>query len=148
MTLTERLNSDLKEAMKAKDKKRLSVIRMLKGALQKKELDNGGELSEADALAVVAKERKQRLDSIEEFISAGRDDLADEARREIEVVEAYLPEQLSEEEIATKVQEIIEELNADSMKDFGKVMGKAAAATKGRADGSVVQKVVKQQLNH
>lgn len=148
MTLTERLNSDLKEAMKAKDKKRLSVIRMLKGALQKKELDNGGELSEADALAVIAKERKQRLDSIEEFISAGRDDLADEARREIEVVEAYLPEQLSEEEIATKVQEIIEELNADSMKDFGKVMGKAAVATKGRADGSVVQKVVKQQLNH
>ncbi|MCI5775779.1 MAG: GatB/YqeY domain-containing protein [Aerococcus sp.] len=148
MTLTERLNSDLKEAMKAKDKKRLSVIRMLKGALQKKALDNGGELSDEEALAVVAKERKQRADSVEEFEAAGRTDLADETRQEIEVVEAYLPEQLSEDEIATKVQEIIEETDASSMKDFGKVMGKAVAATKGRADGSTVQKVVKELLNH
>ncbi|MDO4670649.1 MAG: GatB/YqeY domain-containing protein [Aerococcus sp.] len=147
MAILERINEDMKQAMKAKDKKRLSVIRMLKGALQKEAIDHSGELTEADELQVIARELKQRKDSVKEFQEAGRDDLAEETESEIAIVEDYLPEQLSEAEIEEKVKAVIEQVGATSMKDFGKVMGQAVSAMKGQADGNQIQQIAKKLLN-
>lgn len=147
MAILERINADMKEAMKAKDKKRLSVIRMLKGALQKEAIDHSGELSPEDELQVIARELKQRKDSVKEFHDAGRDDLADDTQAEIAIVEEYLPEQLSEAEIEAKIKEVIAQVGATSMKDFGKVMGQAVSAMKGQADGTQIQQIAKKLLN-
>ena len=139
MAKIDQLNQDMKEAMKAKDKFRLSVIRMLKGALQKAEID--------EELSILSRELKQRKDSVNEFHEAGRDDLADQTAKEIEIVENYLPKQLSEEEITQAVKEVIDQVGASSMKDFGKVMGTAVAKLKGQADGNQIQKVAKSLLS-
>lgn len=137
----------MKEAMKAKDKFRLSVIRMLKGALQKAEIDKEEALTDDEELSILSRELKQRKDSVNEFHEAGRDDLADQTAKEIEIVENYLPKQLSEEEITQAVKEVIDQVGASSMKDFGKVMGTAVAKLKGQADGNQIQKVAKSLLS-
>ncbi|MDO4680399.1 MAG: GatB/YqeY domain-containing protein [Aerococcus sp.] len=147
MAILERINVDMKQAMKAKDKKRLSVIRMLKGALQKEAIDHNGELTEEQELQVIARELKQRKDSVQEFQAAGREDLATDTEAEIAIVEEYLPEQLSEADIEKKVKAVIEQVGATSMKDFGKVMGQAVSAMKGQADGNQIQQIAKKLLN-
>ncbi|WP_195852250.1 GatB/YqeY domain-containing protein [Aerococcus urinae] len=147
MAKIDQLNQDMKEAMKAKDKFRLSVIRMLKGALQKAEIDKEEALTDDEELSILSRELKQRKDSVNEFHEAGRDDLADQIAKEIEIVENYLPKQLSEEEITQAVKEVIDQVGASSMKDFGKVMGTAVAKLKGQADGNQIQKIAKSLLS-
>jgi len=134
-------------AMKAKDKERLSTIRMLKSALQTEQINKGDELMEEEELTVLAREKKQRVESLSEFKSAGRKDLIDKLDKEISIVDHYLPEQLSEDEIRKIVQDAIAQTQASSMKDMGKVMGALMPKTKGKADGALVSSIVKEELN-
>ena len=146
MTLTEQINQDVKVAMKAKDKDTLKVIRMLKAALQKEQLEHSEPLSAEQELTIINREMKQRRDSLVEFEKAERQDLVEALQAEIKVVERYLPSQLSPEELEAKVQAIIVEVGATSKADFGKVMGKAATSLKGQADGKAINEMVKQLL--
>ncbi|WP_110926912.1 GatB/YqeY domain-containing protein [Bacillus massiliglaciei] len=147
MSLLERLNNDMKQAMKDKQKDKLSVIRMLKAALQNEELKKQQPLTEDEELTVLSRELKQRKDSLQEFENAGRIDLVDKVRTEIDYVEAYMPEQLSEEEVSEIVQKTIEEVNAASKADMGRVMGAVMPKLKGKADGSLINKLVQKHLS-
>ncbi|MCM3738696.1 GatB/YqeY domain-containing protein [Oceanobacillus luteolus] len=147
MTLLEKLNQDMVQAMKNKDKDTLSVIRMVKASIQNESIKLGKEhLTEDEELTILSRELKQRKESLQEFTSAGREDLSEKVRFEINVLEQYMPEQLSLEELHEIVEQTIQEANATSMKDFGKVMGKVIPLTKGKADGSQVKKIVEQKL--
>lgn len=146
MSVLATLNEDMKAAMKAKDKEKLQVIRMLKAALQNEQINVGHELSADEELTILSREMKQRRDSLTEFEKAGRDDLAEGVKKEIKVVEIYLPEALSEEEIRQIVQEAIDTTGAASVKEFGKVMGAVMPKVKGRADGNQVNAIVKELL--
>ncbi|GAB2485306.1 GatB/YqeY domain-containing protein [Alkalibacterium psychrotolerans] len=141
------LNQDMKVAMKAKDKEKLLTIRMLKSALQTEQINKGEELTEEDELTVLSREKKQRVESLNEFKAAGRDDLVIKLEKELEVVDHYLPAQLSEEEVRGIVKETIEETGSSSMKDMGKVMGALMPKVKGKADGNLVSSIVKEELN-
>lgn len=147
MSLLEKLNNDMKMAMKAKDKDRLTVIRMLKASLQNEQIKIGRELDADEELTVLAREMKQRKDSLSEFEKADRQDLAEKTAAEIVIVQDYLPEQLSEEEIRQIVQEAIKQTGASSPKEFGKVMGVVMPKVKGKADGNQVNEIVKSLLN-
>ncbi|MHC5251772.1 GatB/YqeY domain-containing protein [Listeria kieliensis] len=147
MALLDKLNEDMKQAMRDKEKEKLSVIRMLKSALQNEAINQGGELSPDDEITVLAREMKQRRDSLSEFEKAGRDDLAEKVRSEIEIVEAYSPKQLSDDELEEIVKATIAEVGATSKADFGKVMGAVMPKVKGKADGNAVNKFVKQYLS-
>ena len=145
MSLTARINEDIKIAMKAKDKETLKVIRMLKAALQKEQLEHAEPLNEQQELTIITREMKQRKDSLAEFLKANRQDLVDTVNQEIEIVERYLPKQLSPDEIKAAVQSIIDELQA-TKSDFGTVMSKAMSQLKGQADGQLVNQTVKELL--
>lgn len=148
MSLLERLNNDMKQAMKNKEKDRLSVIRMLKASLQNEGIKAGRQgLTEEEELTVLSRELKQRKDSLQEFENAGRIDLVEKIRTELDYVEVYLPEQLSEDEISTIVKQTIEEVNATSKADMGRVMGALMPKVKGKADGTIVNKLVQQHLS-
>lgn len=148
MSLLERLNNDMKEAMKSKEKDKLSVIRMIKASLQNEGIKLGKkELSEEEELTVLSREVKQRKDSLQEFEKAGREDLVEKIRTELQYVEAYLPKQLSEEELSEIVKETIFETGAASKADMGKVMAAIMPKVKGKADGSLVNKLVQQHLS-
>jgi uncharacterized protein len=148
MSLLERLNNDMKEAMKNKEKEKLSVIRMVKAALQNEAIKLGkSQLSEDEELTVLSRELKQRKDSLQEFENAGRSDLVDKTKAEISVLELYMPKQLSEEELVQLIKETIAEVGASSKADMGKVMGAIMPKVKGKADGSLVNKLVQQQLS-
>lgn len=147
MSVMERLNQDLKQAMKEKDSVKLSVIRMVKAAVKNEEIKKGVPLSDDDVLTVLTRERKQRCDSLHEFEKAGRNDLASKTREEIEVLTSYLPEQLSEAELRKLVRETIAEVGATSKQAMGKVMGAIMPKVKGRADGTLVQKIVAEALD-
>lgn len=134
------------KAMKARDKDTLSVVRMLKAAVQNEQIEVGHDLTPDEEIGVLNREYKQRKESLAEFKKAGRDDLIAKTQAEMKVVENYLPKQLSDEEVKAKVEEIIKQLNASSMKDFGKVMGASMKALKGQADGQLVNKTVKSLL--
>ncbi|UUV99276.1 GatB/YqeY domain-containing protein [Vagococcus luciliae] len=146
MTLLNRLNNDIKVAMKAKDKETLSVLRMMKSSIQNEEIKKGESLSPDEELTVLSREMKQRKDSLQEFNQTDRPDLAEKVSGEIKIVERYMPEQLSEDELRNIVQSAIDETGASSMKDFGKVMGVVMPKTKGRADGQKVNSLVKESL--
>ncbi|WP_047154948.1 GatB/YqeY domain-containing protein [Aneurinibacillus tyrosinisolvens] len=146
MRLVERLNDDMKQAMKNKDKLKLSVIRMVKSSVKNEEINQGKELSDDEVLTVLTRELKQRRDSLQEFEKAGREDLAASARNEINVLIEYMPEQLSEEEVRKLVSEAIQQVGAASKKDMGKVMGALMPKVKGRADGALVNKIVQELL--
>ncbi|MBM7651685.1 GatB/YqeY domain-containing protein [Neobacillus cucumis] len=148
MSLLERLNNDMKQAMKNKEKDKLSVIRMVKASLQNEAIKLGTqELSEDAELTVLSREVKQRKDSLHEFDKAGREDLVDKLRTELENLELYLPKQLSEEELSEIVKETIAEVGATSKADMGKVMAAIMPKVKGKADGSLVNKFVQQHLS-
>lgn len=147
MSLLETLNNDLKQAMKAKDKQTLSTVRMLKAAVTNEEIKAGHELSTDDETVLLARELKQRKESYAEFKGAGRDDLLESLDMEIKIVENYLPEQLSVEEVTDIVKEVISQVGATSKADFGKVMGAVIPKLKGRADGKVISETVKSLLN-
>ena len=148
MGLLERLNNDMKQAMKNKEKDKLSVIRMVKASLQNEAIKIGSsELSEEQELTVLSREVKQRKDSLHEFDKAGREDLVDKLRTELSIVELYMPKQLSDEEVSDIVKETIAETGATSKADMGKVMAAIMPKVKGKADGSLVNKLVQQHLS-
>jgi uncharacterized protein YqeY len=145
--LTERLAEDLKQAMKAKDKVRLSVIRMVRAAMKNKEIEKGSPLTDDDVIGVIQKELKQRQDSLQAFESAGRADLIEQARAEIAILQEYLPAALSTEELRELAKRVIEETGAQGRKDMGKVMSALMPQVRGRADGRLVQQVVQSLLS-
>ncbi|MBN8191009.1 GatB/YqeY domain-containing protein [Bacillus sp. NTK074B] len=148
MSLLNRLNDDMKQAMKNKEKEKLSVIRMLKASLQNEAIKHGKqELSEDEELTVLSREVKQRKDSLQEFQNAGREDLVEKIQTELTYVEIYMPKQLSEEEVSAIVQETVTEVGATSKADMGKVMGAIMPKLKGKADGALVNKLVLQHLS-
>jgi len=146
MSVMERLNQDMKQAMKDKAAGKLSVIRMVKAALKNEEINKGRLLSEDEELTILTRELKQRRDSLQEFEKAGREDLAEKTREEIAVLTEYLPAQLSEDEIRQIVREAISATGAVSKKEMGKVMGAIMPKVKGKADGTLVQKIVSDEL--
>ncbi|KRL04309.1 GatB/YqeY domain-containing protein [Liquorilactobacillus oeni] len=146
MSLLDSLNSDLKIAMKAHDKETLSTVRMLKAAVMNEQIKVGQTLTSDEEVSVLSRELKQRKDSLTEFSQAGRDDLVSGLKKEIKVVERYLPKQLSEQEINQIVKETISQVGASSKADFGKVMGTVMPKVKGRADGKLVNSAVKSLL--
>ncbi|MGD8189026.1 GatB/YqeY domain-containing protein [Brevibacillus ginsengisoli] len=147
MSVMERLNQDMKQAMKDKAVLKLSVIRMVKAAIQNEEITKGKALSDDDVLTILTRELKQRRDSLQEFEKADRDDLSSKTREEIEILTAYLPEQLSVEEIRQLVREAIAQVGATSKKEMGKVMGAVIPKVKGKADGTTVQTIVNEELS-
>ena len=144
--LKDTLTADLKDAMREKDKARLSAIRMIRTAITEKEKAGTGAATEDDVLAIIAKQAKQRRDSIAQFEAAGRDDLAAHEAAELAVIEAYLPAQATDEEIRAVVDAVVARTGATSMKDMGKVMGPAMGQLKGVAEGGRVQAAVKAAL--
>ncbi|HJA41293.1 MAG TPA: GatB/YqeY domain-containing protein [Firmicutes bacterium] len=147
MNFLDRLNHDLKEAMRSKDKVRLSVIRMVKGAMQNEAIQFKKDmLTEDEALTVLLREVKQRKDSLQEFEKANRQDLAAKLQEELQILDEYMPEQLSEDELRKIVSQAIEETGATSKKDIGKVMSYVLPKVKGKADGGIVNKIVQQLL--
>ncbi|UPT60064.1 GatB/YqeY domain-containing protein [Geobacillus thermoleovorans] len=148
MSLLDRLNDDMKQAMKNKEKEKLSVLRMLKAALQNEAIKLGkSPLSEGEELTVLSRELKQRKDSLQEFENAGRSDLVEKVKTEIEIVQSYMPTPLTEDELRELIEQTIKEVGASSKADMGKVMGAIMPKVKGRADGSLVNKLVQQQLS-
>ncbi|WP_017327413.1 GatB/YqeY domain-containing protein [Synechococcus sp. PCC 7336] len=151
MGLKETISGDLKAAMKAKDKLRLETIRSIKKAILEKEVSvrpsGREELTEAEEMELLVKQAKQRRDSIAQYRKAQRDDLVERESAELAIIETYLPQALSEEELSQAIDEIIERVGALSAKDLGKVMGPAMQALKGRADGAKVQQMVKAKLS-
>ncbi|TGB04261.1 GatB/YqeY domain-containing protein [Halobacillus salinus] len=148
MTITERLTQDMKTAMKARDKAKLSTIRMVRASFQNEAIKLGKDsLSEEEEMTVLSREVKQRKDSLQEFKEAGRDDLVEGLQFELEVLQAYMPKQLTNEELEQVVQETIEEVGATTKADMGKVMTAVMPKVKGKADGSQVNKLVLQQLS-
>lgn len=146
MTLSERINNDLKEAMKSKDSFRLSVIRMVKGAMQLAKPNPREELTDDDVITVISKQIKMRNDSIKEFEAAGRSDLVEQNNKEIEILNTYMPKQLSEEELTEIIDKVFEEVKPTSQKDMGLIMKNISPLVKGKADMSLVNKLVKERL--
>lgn len=146
MSLKDRISEDMKAAMKAHEKDRLAVIRMVRSAIRQTEIDGKKDLDDEGVIAVISKELKMRKDSLEEFKKGGRDDLVEKTQAEIDVLLPYLPEQLSEDEVKALVKEAVEQTGAASMKDMGKVMGVLMPKVKGRADGKLVNSIVKGML--
>lgn len=147
MSLLDTLNADMKKAMKARDKETLSVVRMVKSSLQNEQIKVGHDLTEDEELTVLAREMKQRKDSKEEFAAANREDLATQLEKEMAILANYMPQQLSAEEVEGIVREVIQETNATSKADFGKVMSAVMPKVKGRADGKLVNATVKNLLS-
>lgn len=149
--LTERLTADLKKAMRAKNKVRLRTVRSLRAALRDKEIQERvgeeEELTEEQELQILQKQAKQRRESIQQYEGAGREDLAEQEKEELAVIEDYLPRQLTDQEIEEAVEGVIEETNSSSMADMGRVMGGAMGQLKGRADGNRVRKVAARLLS-
>jgi len=146
MNLSERLNEDMKALMKSGDKFALTVVRMLRSAVKNAEIDARKTLSDEEVMDILTREVKQRRDALQEFEKAGRDDLADQAKAEVEVIQRYMPQPLTEDELARVVQETIQEVGASSKADMGKVMSALMPKVKGRADGKQVNAVVQRLL--
>ena len=147
MSLSDDIARDMKEAMKAGDKERLSTVRLLLSAVRNKAIElRTDELADEEVQSVVATLIRQRQDSIEQYAKAGRDDLADKEAREIEVLKGYMPPQLSEDELREIVRSVAAETGATSMKEMGAVMKGVMARVKGRADGRTVNAMVKEVL--
>jgi uncharacterized protein YqeY len=150
MTLSQRIDSDLKEAMRAKDTTKLGVLRMLKSALKYAAIEKSGaeaELNDTEAAQVIRKQAKQRQDSIESFDKGGRAELADKEREELSILNAYLPQAMSAEEVAKVVRETIAELGATSKAQMGAVMKALQAKVAGRVDGKTLSAEVQNQLS-
>jgi uncharacterized protein len=145
-TLAQKVRAEMTEAMKAQEKERLSTLRMLQSALKNEQINVGHELTDDEARAVIRKAVKQRQDSIEQYTSAGRQELADKESAELELLRTYLPPELSDEELESGVREIIASTGAQSKKDMGKVMKEATTRYKGRVDGKKVQELVQKLL--
>ena len=145
-TLSEQIRADMTAAMKAQEKDRLSTLRMLQSAIKNEQINAGHELSDEEALTVIRKAVKQRQDSIEQYSKGNRPELAEKERAEMELLKAYLPPELTDEEIESGVREIVASTGAQSKKDMGKVMKEATARYRGRVDGKKIQEIVSRLL--
>ena len=145
--LKKRITDDMKLAMKAKDKQTLKALRMILGAIKQKEVDDRIELDDSQVLAVIQKMVKQRKDSISQFSDAGRTDLVEVEEAELVVINSYMPEQLSDEEVSLAVNKAITDLGANSMKDMGKLMGMLKGHLDGKADMGQVSSLIKDKLS-
>lgn len=152
MSIKERILTDMKTAMKAKDPFRLQVLRSLKAKLMEKEISErkGGEaeISDEQVIEVLMKAAKQRKESIEQYESGGRNDLAIAEKKELSIIEEYLPEMMSEDEVRDIVKQKISQLGASGPADMGKVMGALMGQLKGKADGGMISAIVKEELNN
>ncbi|MDY0094271.1 MAG: GatB/YqeY domain-containing protein, partial [Candidatus Vecturithrix sp.] len=146
MSLKDQLTQDMKIAMKQKDQIRLSIIRLVRSAIKNREIELGKELEDDDVLKVMATLVKQHKDSIEQFEKGGRIDLVEKEQAELDILETYLPKQLTEAELSALVQETIQEVGATSAKEIGKVMKALMPKLQGRADGKLVNQLVRDLL--
>jgi uncharacterized protein YqeY len=147
MSLKETLQQDMKTAMRAGDKRRLGVIRLINAAIKQREVDERVELDDVQVTAVLDKMAKQRRESLEQYQKAGRDDLAEQENFELDVLHAYLPEQLGDAEIDALIEDAITATGASSIKDMGKVMGRLKSELAGRADMGAVSGKIKARLS-
>ena len=145
--MKERILVDLKNAMKNQNKDLLNVVRMVKGAIQLEEIKVKHVLNDDEVITIIAREIKTRKESIKEFEKGGRTDLVEKTEKEIELLNKYMPEQLSEEEIIKTVNDVFDELKTSSVSDMGKIMGKLTPILKGKADLGLVNKIVREKLN-
>ncbi len=146
--MREKILNDLKEAMKNQEKTKLSVIRMVKGAMQMEELNLKRPLTDEEVVMVISKQIKTRKESIVEFEKGNRQDLIDQTNAEIEILNTYMPEQLSEEEVLKIIEEAFSEVNPKAPSDMGKIMGLVSPKLRGKADMSFVSKTIKEKLNN
>ena len=146
MALKEKLMDDLKTAMKEKDAVKKSVITLIRSAVKQYEVDNRVEADDEKVIEFISKQLKQRKDSLEEFKKAQRDDLVEQTGKEIEIITEYLPKQLEKEEVEKIVAETIQEIQASSLKDMGKLMSAVMPKLKGKADGKLVNEIARKLL--
>ncbi|MDQ7062950.1 MAG: GatB/YqeY domain-containing protein [candidate division KSB1 bacterium] len=146
MSILERLTEDMKAAMKGGDRDRLGTIRQLRAQLNNARIELGRDLTDDDAIAVLTNAAKKRKEAIEMYEKAGREDLVAKEKAELAVIQEYLPQQLSRQELEGIVDAVIKEVNATTMKDLGRVMGKVMQQVRGRADGKEVQELVRSKL--
>lgn len=146
MSLKDKLMEDLKDSMKSKDTIKKNTITMIRSAIKQKEVDDRIEVSEEGILDIITKQLKEKKGAIEDFAKGQRQDLIDLTEKEMEILLQYLPKQLSEEEVEEIVIETIKEVNATSMKDLGMIMKAVMPKLKGKADGNVVNKIIKKVL--
>lgn len=149
MSLKSRIDQDIKEAMRAKDQNALRTLRSIKSMILLAETEKGGsrDLSEADEMKLLTKAAKQRKESLDTFAAQGREDLASKEQAELEIIERYLPQPMTEQELKQALEKIIAEEGANGMQDMGKVMGRATNEFAGRADGKQISQMVRQLLN-
>lgn len=145
--LKEKLQQDVKDALKSGDRKKRMVLGMVLSAIKNKEIEKRGELSEEDIVAVIASEIKKRRDSLDQYQKGGRLDLAEQEKKEAEMLMAYMPEQMSEDEVRAEVKKAVSETGANNMKEMGKVIGAVMTKVKGKADGQIVSQMVKEELS-
>lgn len=146
--MRQKILDDIINAMKNKDKETLTVLRMVKGAIQLEEINKKSELKDDEVIGVIAKQIKTRKESIAEFEKGNRQDLIDQANKEINILEAYMPEQLSEEEVNKVIDAAFDKINPTAMSDMGKIMGLLTPELKGKADMSSVSKIVREKLSN
>lgn len=146
MDINSELENDLKEAMKLRDEVRMTTLRLLKSALKNYQIELGHDLTMQESLSVLQKEAKKHQDSIEQYQKADRQDLADEEKAELKVIEKYLPEQMPEAEVEKLVDEVIKQTGATGQADMGKVIGAVRQKAGGSADGAMIAKIAKQKL--
>ena len=147
MSLKTRILDDVKSAMRARERDRLAALRLVTAAIKQKEVDERIELDDGQVLGVLDKMVKQRRESLEQFEQAGREDLAEKERFELDLIQTYLPEPLGEDKLAALIRSTITELGASSIRDMGQVMNSLRSQVQGRADMKAVSQAVKQQLN-
>jgi uncharacterized protein YqeY len=147
MTLKEQLTADMKAAMKQKEQVRLATLRLVRTAIKNREVELKEELDDGEVLKVISTAIKQHKDSIEQFEKGGREELVQREQAELEILESYLPKQMSEEELKALIQEAINAVNATSMKDMGTVMKYIMPKAQGRVDGKLINQLVKSQLS-
>ena len=145
--MRDKILKDIIEAMKNKEKERLSTLRLLKGAMQLEEINKKGELDDTEIINLISKQIKTRRESIEEFKKANRLDLADKTEKEVEILSSYMPEQLSEDEVLKLIEEAFNEVKPTSMKDMKDIMAYLNPKISGRADKSFVSKTIKEKLS-
>jgi len=145
MSIKEKIEKDFLEAARAKDKVRLATLRLLKSSLENKRIEKMKDLSDDDQMAVLKTEAKKRKEAIESFQAGGREEMAQAEKAELEIIEGYLPEQMSEEDIEKKIKEVVDKIPEEE-RDFGKVMSMAMKELNGQADGQVVNQIVKKIL--
>lgn len=147
MTLKDRLMEDMKVSMRNKETLRKSVITMIRASVKQKEVDERVDVTDDEVIELISKQMKQRKDALVEFEKAEREDLITQTKEEIEILASYLPQQLTDEELEAVVRDAVTELNAQSMKDMGKIMGKVTAVAKGKVDGKRINEMAKKILS-